>query len=127
MDKDSIRSAVLEAIEASLSAQLRVIRSLRAGKLGAGVRSGSRSPDGSKKGMSHIEMAHAILLEAQSPLHVNDIIERIAAHFHVRVDRESLVSALSKKIMRQDRFMRTDRNTFALIAHNTDQPPGAHE
>jgi hypothetical protein len=30
------------------------------------------------------------------------------------VDRESLVSSLTKKVARQDRFLRTDKNTFAL-------------
>jgi hypothetical protein len=29
-------------------------------------------------------------------------------------DRESLVSSLTKKVARQDRFLRTDKNTFAL-------------
>jgi len=30
------------------------------------------------------------------------------------VDRESLVSPLTKKIARGDRFVRTDKNTFGL-------------
>jgi hypothetical protein len=30
------------------------------------------------------------------------------------VDRESLVSSLTKKVMRGDRFVRTGRNTFAV-------------
>ena len=30
------------------------------------------------------------------------------------VDRESLVSSLTKKVMRGDRFVRTDKSTFAL-------------
>jgi hypothetical protein len=30
------------------------------------------------------------------------------------VDRESLVSSLAKKVARQDRFLRPDKNTFAL-------------
>jgi hypothetical protein len=30
------------------------------------------------------------------------------------VDRDSLVSSLAKKISRGDRFIRTERNTFAL-------------
>jgi len=60
-------------------------------------------------------MSHDILLEAGHPLHVTGIISRIAALFDVRVDRESLVSALSKRVARQDRFKRADKNTFALI------------
>jgi hypothetical protein len=30
------------------------------------------------------------------------------------VDRESLVSSLTKKVAHQDRFLRPDKNTFAL-------------
>ena len=32
-----------------------------------------------------------------------------------RLDRESLVSALVKKVRRQDRFTRPDKNVFALL------------
>jgi hypothetical protein len=30
------------------------------------------------------------------------------------VDRESLVSSLTKKVAHQDRFLRPDKNTFAV-------------
>lgn len=121
MDNDTIRSAVLEAVEASLSAQIKAIRSLRSGR--------SSQTQGSppaliknSKGMSHIEMTYEILLEAQRPLHVTDIISRIAARFDAHVDRESLVSALSKRVARRDRFERTDKNTFALITTKKSAP-----
>lgn len=65
--------------------------------------------------MSNIDMTYDILADASSPLHVTDIIARIRARFDVCVDRESLVSALSKRVTRQDRFARTGKNTFALI------------
>ena len=35
--------------------------------------------------------------------------------FGFRIDRESLVSSLSKKVVRRDRFFRTDKNTFGLL------------
>ena len=38
-------------------------------------------------------------------------IDKLHGH---RLDRESLVSALVKKVQRQDRFLRTDKNVFAL-------------
>ena len=41
-------------------------------------------------------------------------VDRGPARFSRAVDRESLVSALSKKIARGDRFVRTAKNTFAL-------------
>ena len=51
---------------------------------------------------------------APSPLHVSDILSRIQAHFGVAVDRESLVSSLTKKVARGDRFLRPAKNTFSL-------------
>jgi hypothetical protein len=59
-------------------------------------------------------MAFDILKKARSPLHVSEIIDRIQAQFGEAVDRESLVSALSKKVARQDRFLRSEKNTFSL-------------
>jgi hypothetical protein len=64
--------------------------------------------------MSQVDMAFDILKKARSPLHVSDIIERIHAQFGVAIDRESLVSSLSKKVARGDRFLRPEKNTFAL-------------
>jgi hypothetical protein len=59
-------------------------------------------------------MAFDVLKKARSPLHVSDLLERIHASFGVAIDRESLVSSLTKKVARQDRFLRTEKNTFAL-------------
>jgi hypothetical protein len=59
-------------------------------------------------------MAYDILKKARAPLHVSEILARLHASFHVTVDRESLVSSLSKKVARGDRFLRTGKNTFAL-------------
>ncbi len=69
--------------------------------------------------MSQVDMAHDILAGAERPLHIAvgrrlELIEGIQARFSRAVDRESLVSALSKKIARGDRFVRTAKNTFAL-------------
>jgi hypothetical protein len=59
-------------------------------------------------------MAYDILKKARSPLHISALLARLHSTFHVAVDRESLVSSLSKKIARGDRFLRTAKNTFAL-------------
>jgi len=64
--------------------------------------------------MSQIDMAEDILARAKEPLHISRIIDEIERIHGVRLDRESLVSALSKRVVREDRFMRTDKNTFAL-------------
>jgi hypothetical protein len=59
-------------------------------------------------------MAFDILKKARSPLHVSAILDRIQSRFHITVDRESLVSSLSKKVARGDRFLRPQKNTFSL-------------
>jgi hypothetical protein len=41
-------------------------------------------------------------------------LSRIETRFGVPVDRESLVSSLTKKVARGDRFVRTEKNTFGL-------------
>lgn len=47
-------------------------------------------------------------------MHISDILDRIQAQFGVTVDRESLVSSLTKKVARGDRFLRPEKNTFSL-------------
>jgi hypothetical protein len=61
-------------------------------------------------------MAYDILKKARTPLHISDLLARIESQFGVQVDRESLVSSLSKKVARGDRFLRPEKNTFALRA-----------
>jgi hypothetical protein len=41
-------------------------------------------------------------------------MQRVQDEFELTLDRESIVSALSKRVVRQDRFIRTGKNTFAL-------------
>jgi hypothetical protein len=91
--------------EAALEAQLRAVRRLRQGP----------EPQPRRlKGLSQVDMAFDILKKARAPLHISDILDRIQAQFHVAVDRESLVSSLTKKVARGDRFLRPEKNTFAL-------------
>lgn len=104
--KSAVRDVVLEAVEISLDAQLRAVRRLRKGPV-------EPTAPRRKKRMSQVDMAYDILTAAQSPLHVGVILERIEQAFGDKVDRESLVSSLTKKVARGDRFIRTDRNTFA--------------
>jgi DNA-directed RNA polymerase delta subunit len=61
-------------------------------------------------------MAYDILKKARAPLHVSELLARIQSSFQVNVERESLVSSLSKKVARGDRFLRPAKNTFALRA-----------
>ena len=105
---DDLKDTILSIFEASLDAQLRAVRRLRQPPAQA-------PPSPRPKGMSQVDMAYDILKRARSPLHVSVIIERIEQAFAISVDRESLVSALSKKVARHDRFSRPEKNTFALL------------
>ena len=103
---DEIKDLILGVFEASLEAQLRAVRRLRQGQPPAA--------EPRRKGLSQVDMAFDILKKARSPLHVSVILERIQTQFGVTVDRESLVSSLTKKVARGDRFLRPERNTFSL-------------
>jgi DNA-directed RNA polymerase delta subunit len=104
---DDIKDVVLSVFEASLEAQLRAVRRLRQDQT-------EETRPRPNKGRSQVDMAYDILKKARTPLHVSEIIDRIQTQFGVAVDRESLVSSLSKKVARQDRFLRPERNTFSL-------------
>jgi hypothetical protein len=105
MEKEEIRDTILESMVESLEAQVRALKKLR----------GSPETDRPRnKSMSQLGIAFNILREAGSPLHVSAIIAEAEKVFGVKLERESLVSALSKKVMKGDRFIRTGKNTFAL-------------
>jgi hypothetical protein len=104
---DDLKQSILSIFEASLEAQLRAVRRLRREEPAA-------THPARKKGRSQVDMAYDVLDKARSPLHVSELLDRIRASFGVSVDRESLVSSLTKKVARQDRFLRPDKNTFAL-------------
>ena len=108
MDEDKLKDIILSTIEVSLDAQLRAVRRLRS----------TQEPlerKAKQKGMSQVDLAFDILQKAKSPLHISEIITRIEQTHRRRVDRESLVSALSKKVQRRDRFLRADKNVFGLL------------
>jgi hypothetical protein len=104
---DDARDLILSVFETSLEAQLRAVRRLRQGA--PAVAEPRR-----RKSVSQVDMAYAILKKASTPLHVSAILERIQTQFGLTIDRESLVSSLSKKVARGDRFLRLEKNTFSL-------------
>jgi len=104
---DDLRDVILSTFEASLDAQLRAVRRLRH----APTEAATPRP---RKSLSQVDMAYDILKRARAPLHITELLTRIQHSFGVAVDRESLVSSLSKKIARGDRFLRPEKNTFAL-------------
>ncbi len=104
--EDPIQLAVLNAFEIALDVQLRAIRRL--------INPDSEKKRGAPKSMSQIDMVYDILRMAGKPLHISEILQKVEKNFGKQLDRESVVSSLVKKVRRQDRFVRTDRNVFAL-------------
>ena len=74
-------------------------------------RQGQRLP---KKRTSNIDIVKNVLKSARHPLHVSDIIRLAEQDYQVRLNRDSIVSALLKKIQAGQTFTRTAPNTFAL-------------
>jgi hypothetical protein len=107
VDKNDVEASVLHAFEVSLEAQLRAIKRLRTGEVEK-----RRMP--SPQGISQVSMVHDVLQEAGKPLHISEIIDRVEKVHGRRLERESVVSALVKKVRRGDRFVRTGKNIFGL-------------
>lgn len=64
--------------------------------------------------MSNMDMAIDILRRNQKPLHISEIIAQVKTKHGVTLDRESLVSALVKKVHRRQGLSRTAPNTFQI-------------
>jgi hypothetical protein len=97
----------LSFYESLFSAQLRAVRQLKA------PRRTERKPR-SGKGMSNIDMSLDILRQAKRPIHISDLLAQVKAKHGVALDRESLVSALVKKVHRNQGVLRTAPNTFEV-------------
>ena len=97
----------LSFYESIFSAQLRTVRQLKSPKP-------KRTKRREDKSMSNMGMAIDILRRAQRPLHVSEIIAQVEAKHGVALDRESLVSALVKKVHRRQGLIRTAPNTFQI-------------
>ena len=105
MERDEIEAAVLRALEVSLEAQLKAVKRLR---------TAPRESKSVSKRTSQIGMVDDVLRRAGKPLHVSEIMERVEKLHGVKLDRESIVSTLTKKVNRGDRFVRPDKNVFGL-------------
>jgi hypothetical protein len=61
-----------------------------------------------------MDMVMDILRRAQRPLHISEIIAQVKTKYGVPLDRESLVSALVKKVHRHQGLSRSAPNTFEI-------------
>jgi len=99
----------LSFYESLFLAQLRTVRQMKSPK----PRKATRAEE---KGMSNMDMAIDILRRAQRPLHISEIIAQVKTKYGVTLDRESLVSALVKKLHRRQGLSRSAPNTFEVEA-----------
>jgi len=106
------REELLNILEKTTEGQLRAVRSLR--------RAAASPPRQTRKGKSNISIVEDILRTHGGPLHINDILQKAAERYGKKLSRESLVSALTKKILDEQTFCRVARNTFDLRERQGD-------
>ena len=95
--------------EGLLKSQLKVIRQFLDSSEPAAVKERKMSRS------SQMDLVHNILQSAQKPLHVTEIIAKAEKDFGIQLDRESIVSALTKKVKSGRMFQRVAPNTFTLV------------
>lgn len=111
---DNFHDDLIDVLETVSKAQLDALRRLRRSVSQQAGPGGAQPP----KSMSQVDMTYDILRSAGRPLHISEIITLVAKRHGVTLDRESIVSALSKRVARKDRFGRTAPNTFSLLPEN---------
>ncbi len=97
----------LSFYESLFLAQLRTVRQIKSPR----PKKAKRRED---KSMSNMNMAIDMLQRAQRPLHISEVIAQVKTKYGVVLDRESLVSALVKKVHRRQRLSRAAPNTFQI-------------
>ena len=108
---NNFRDDLIEVFEAVSKAQLNALRRLRR-RPRQQVRPEAARP---VRSMSQIDMVYEILQSAARPLHISEILTQVAQRHQASLDRESIVSALAKRVARKDRFARTGPNTFSIL------------
>ena len=72
-----------------------------------------------RKRTSKIDIAHNVLNDAGKPLHVTEIVRLAKEVYDVQLERDSIVSAMLKKVNAGQAFIRTAPNTFALTSYTS--------
>jgi len=108
------REDLLEIITAATEGQLRALRALRRRQH---LPEPSTVP--SDKRRSNIAIVEDILRSSPGPLHISEVLRLAKDRYQLDLSRESLVSAITKKVLDHHTFCRVGRNTFDLL----DRPP----
>jgi len=99
--------------ESLLKSQLKVIREFL--RQGEEPKFKPRS-----RGKSQMSVIYDILLSAEKPLHVTEIISRAKQRANLDLERESIVSAITKKVKSHRMFKRVAPNTFTILDKPSD-------
>jgi len=75
-----------------------------------------------EKRTSKIRIIQKVLNNAAKPLHVSEILSNAKRDFNVELERDSIVSAIVKKMKAGKVFVRTAPNTFALKDQTSGKP-----
>lgn len=111
--KDYPGPDLLEVLDAALTAALREIRRARA----RSPLPAAASPKLDAVGTSCTVMCIDILTGSTGPLHISVLLAELEKR-GIQTSRDSLVSALSKKLAPHGSFCRTAPNTFGLAARD---------
>lgn len=112
--KNPKRPDVLEVIDSALTAALREVRRARArGPI-------PQTPPGkTRRKTSNVNLCFDILANAGRSLHITGLLEALAEQ-GVKTSRDTLTSALTKRLAPKGPFVRTAPNTFGLAAWEED-------
>jgi hypothetical protein len=102
-ERNELLESIIEIQEKMLHAQLNVIKK---------IRQRDKEKPAIEKGMSKIDAALYILKTERRPLHITELIKEIEKRYHIEIERDSLVSALSKKLNKIKELHKVGRNTF---------------
>ncbi len=111
LGEEELKNVILDALIVAGEAQVRALRLLRK----------NPAPRASRRkvGTSQLDLVEDVLARAGSPLHISTLLAQVNQIHGQQLDRESVVSALCKKVLRNERFVRTEKNTFALKGGKT--------
>ena len=106
-----LRDDLIDILESVSKAQLKALRRLRRSPLQQAPAPGAKA----RRSMSQIDMTFEILRGAGRPMHISEIMALVSKRYGVTLDRESIVSAITKRVARKDRFLRTGPNQFSVL------------
>jgi hypothetical protein len=112
-NKKNTTPDILEVIDNVLTAALKEVRRARARR----PVDFQTLPKSNNKPASNVNLCIDILGDAGRPLHITVLLESITK-LGVKTSRDSLVSALSKRLAPNGPFIRTEPNTFGLAVRD---------